>query len=90
MYPRSELIDVTDGEIAESGEPLLDRTGGNFSKAAREAKMDRMYLHQLAQKRHTLARRRAGEYQGQVQELRRRRSPARVGAPSAGRRCLHA
>ncbi|MBX3234035.1 MAG: sigma 54-dependent Fis family transcriptional regulator [Labilithrix sp.] len=31
-------------------EPLLTRTGGNFSKAARDAKMDRMYLHQLAQK----------------------------------------
>ena len=30
--------------------PLLDRCDGNFSKAARTAKMDRMYLHQLAQK----------------------------------------
>ena len=30
--------------------PLLERTGGNVSKAAREAQMDRMYLHQLAQR----------------------------------------
>ncbi len=30
--------------------PLLERCGGNVSKAAREARMDRMYLHQLAHK----------------------------------------
>jgi transcriptional regulator with GAF, ATPase, and Fis domain len=30
--------------------PLIDRCNGNVSQAAREAKMDRMYLHQLAQK----------------------------------------
>jgi transcriptional regulator with GAF, ATPase, and Fis domain len=30
--------------------PLLDECEGNMSKAARTAKMDRMYLHQLAQK----------------------------------------
>lgn len=30
--------------------PLLERCGGNVSQAARTAKMDRMYLHQLAQK----------------------------------------
>ncbi len=30
--------------------PLLEKCDGNFSKAARTAKMDRMYLHQLAQK----------------------------------------
>lgn len=30
--------------------PLLERCQGNMSKAARTARMDRMYLHQLAQK----------------------------------------
>jgi DNA-binding NtrC family response regulator len=30
--------------------PLIERCNGNVSQAAREAKMDRMYLHQLAQK----------------------------------------
>jgi transcriptional regulator with GAF, ATPase, and Fis domain len=30
--------------------PLLDECEGNMSKAARTARMDRMYLHQLAQK----------------------------------------
>ena len=30
--------------------PLLERCSGNVSQAARAAKMDRMYLHQLAQK----------------------------------------
>ena len=30
--------------------PLLERCNGNVSQAARAAKMDRMYLHQLAQK----------------------------------------
>ena len=30
--------------------PLIDRCNGNVSQAARAAKMDRMYLHQLAQK----------------------------------------
>ena len=30
--------------------PLIERNGGNVSQAARAAKMDRMYLHQLAQK----------------------------------------
>ena len=30
--------------------PLLERCDGNLSKAARVARMDRMYLHQLAQK----------------------------------------
>jgi transcriptional regulator with GAF, ATPase, and Fis domain len=30
--------------------PLLDKCSGNMSKAARLARMDRMYLHQLAQK----------------------------------------
>ena len=30
--------------------PLLEECEGNMSKAARTAKMDRMYLHQLAQK----------------------------------------
>jgi len=30
--------------------PLLERCNGNVSQAAREARMDRMYLHQLAQK----------------------------------------
>jgi DNA-binding NtrC family response regulator len=30
--------------------PLLVRCNGNISQAAREARMDRMYLHQLAQK----------------------------------------
>jgi transcriptional regulator with GAF, ATPase, and Fis domain len=30
--------------------PLLDECQGNMSKAARTARMDRMYLHQLAQK----------------------------------------
>jgi transcriptional regulator with GAF, ATPase, and Fis domain len=35
-------------------QPLLEQCDGNFSKAARTAKMDRMYLHQLAQK-HGLA-----------------------------------
>jgi two-component system, NtrC family, response regulator HydG len=30
--------------------PLLERSGGNVSKASREAQMDRMYLHQLAQR----------------------------------------
>jgi DNA-binding NtrC family response regulator len=31
-------------------EPLLEACNGNVSRAAREARMDRMYLHQLAQK----------------------------------------
>jgi DNA-binding NtrC family response regulator len=30
--------------------PLIERCNGNVSLAAREARMDRMYLHQLAQK----------------------------------------
>jgi DNA-binding NtrC family response regulator len=30
--------------------PLLEDCEGNMSKAARTARMDRMYLHQLAQK----------------------------------------
>ena len=30
--------------------PLLEECEGNMSKAARTARMDRMYLHQLAQK----------------------------------------
>ena len=30
--------------------PLIDRCNGNVSQAARAARMDRMYLHQLAQK----------------------------------------
>jgi DNA-binding NtrC family response regulator len=30
--------------------PLIERCNGNVSQAAREARMDRMYLHQLAQK----------------------------------------
>jgi transcriptional regulator of acetoin/glycerol metabolism len=30
--------------------PLIERCNGNVSQAARAAKMDRMYLHQLAQK----------------------------------------
>ena len=30
--------------------PLIEQCGGNMSKAARMAGMDRMYLHQLAQK----------------------------------------
>ena len=46
--------DAKEGAIAEFEKaflgPLLDRCDGNFSKAARTAKMDRMYLHQLAQK----------------------------------------
>ena len=40
---------ITDFEKAFLS-PLLERCDGNFSKAARTAKMDRMYLHQLAQK----------------------------------------
>jgi DNA-binding NtrC family response regulator len=31
-------------------EPLLETCNGNVSRAAREARMDRMYLHQIAQK----------------------------------------
>ena len=46
--------DAKDAAIAEFEKaflgPLLERCDGNFSKAARTAKMDRMYLHQLAQK----------------------------------------
>jgi DNA-binding NtrC family response regulator len=30
--------------------PLIERCHGNVSQAARAAKMDRMYLHQLAHK----------------------------------------
>lgn len=30
--------------------PLIERCNGNVSQAARAARMDRMYLHQLAQK----------------------------------------
>jgi len=30
--------------------PLIERCNGNMSKASRMARMDRMYLHQLAQK----------------------------------------
>ena len=57
--PFKEAKDVAVAEFEKAYlEPLLERTGGNFSKAAREAKMDRMYLHQLAQKHGLGAKRR--------------------------------
>lgn len=40
--------------------PLLEECEGNMSKAARTARMDRMYLHQLAQKYGFRSARRAG------------------------------
>jgi DNA-binding NtrC family response regulator len=40
---------ITTFEKAYLG-PLIERCNGNVSQAARAAKMDRMYLHQLAQK----------------------------------------
>jgi transcriptional regulator with GAF, ATPase, and Fis domain len=40
---------ITTFERAYLG-PLIERCNGNVSQAARAAKMDRMYLHQLAQK----------------------------------------
>jgi transcriptional regulator with GAF, ATPase, and Fis domain len=57
--PRSEPSDVAfriakEAAIATFEKaylgPLLERCNGNVSQAARAAKMDRMYLHQLAQK----------------------------------------
>ncbi len=57
--PRSEPTDVPFRIAKEAAVatfeksylgPLLERCNGNVSQAARAAKMDRMYLHQLAQK----------------------------------------
>jgi len=60
--PRSETPDASDVPFRIAKEaaiaafekaylgPLFERCNGNVSQAARAAKMDRMYLHQLAQK----------------------------------------
>lgn len=48
-YPDARKQAIADFERVYV-QALLERTGGNVSRAAREAKMDRVYLHRLIRK----------------------------------------